>query len=287
MSEAFSGSGAIGGIVGYAESDIGINRVFFEGGINVTSPDTETDEVYAGGILGYAGNSGALIRNSYVLADISVQNFAAGIVGGVRPEEMVDVRNTYFVGDLDIREDLGFEEIDPLLNNGSSSTRTSNFFNSNVSESYYGGISKTLNELKSQATFTDAGYKFGNAGPWRISAGTNQGLAYLDIPVFSTGGSGDGFDREQMGQSNKFNRLAFSATFENGIRRHMINLSSDLAGKKFSVKLVRNGKAHRTLKTGVLNNQGNSAFNSAAKLKKDDIIRVKVAGQRVSQLKVQ
>lgn len=287
MSEEFDDTGAIGGIVGYAEGDLGINRVFFEGGINVTSVDTETDEVYAGGILGYAADSGALIRNSYVLADISVQNFAAGIVGGVAPEEMVDIRNTYFVGDLDIREDLGFEEIDPLVNNGSSSTRTSNFFNSNVTTSYYGGISKTLSELKNQATFTAAGYDFSNSGAWRISAGKNQGHPHLNIPMFLGGGSGDGFDRERLGQSNKFNRIAFGVALENGTRRHMINLSSDLAGEKFRVQLVRNGKVHRTLKTGVLNSKGNSAFKHSAKLKKDDIIRVKVAGKRVSQLKVQ
>lgn len=145
------GSSAVGGLVAsiYNNGPKIIN-CYSRGTVTaftISDPDYNVDGV--GGLIGY-NHGNAEIINSY----------STGLVAGHSPGGLV-----------------GYSDVIPKVTNSFWDIITSN------QETSYGGTDKTTEEMKTQSTFTNAGWDF--AKIWRIDAGINDGYPHLAPVILS------------------------------------------------------------------------------------------------------
>jgi surface protein len=176
--------------------------------------DISSTELYVGGIAGHnygviknsyvtgnvSGGSGSvgglvgwhqgLIKNSYSHASVSQGNIVGGLVGYRNNNDVNDngsIENSYSTGAVAGQDDLGgligFSADDDggFVTNSFWDTETSG---QNTSD---GGTGKTTAEMKTESTFTGAGWDFaretanGTDDHWGIDANTNNGYPYLTV----------------------------------------------------------------------------------------------------------
>ena len=114
-----------------------------------TGPVSGNDRV--GGLLGY--NSG-IVENTYATGSVTGDDMAGGLVGY---NDMGSVSNSYSVGTLD-----GTDNVGGLIGSDNEGSEENSFWDveaSGITESD-GGVGKTTAEMKTQSTFTDAGWNF-------------------------------------------------------------------------------------------------------------------------------
>jgi hypothetical protein len=207
-----SGSSAIvGGLVGYNYSST-VSNCYSTGSV------TESNNYYAGGLVG-DNNGSALVSNSYSTCSVSGSSYVGGLVGYNGNSSMVSNSystgsvtgvnvNSWYVGGL-----LGLNEsatvnncfstgsvttadvrfMGGLVGYGTSSTVNNSFWDSQTSglATSNGGTGKTTAEMKTQSTFTNAGWDFvgetanGTNDYWDINGTNNAGYPYLSWQGYS------------------------------------------------------------------------------------------------------
>jgi hypothetical protein len=203
----------VGGIAGQIQySDI----VYSHTSGNISSNETGSDSA-VGRVGGIAGGSNSLISQSYATGTIYGQTRVGGLVG-VNGEDS-EIIDSYATGSVTGQSNLGglagrcgYGKI-----NNSYSVGAVNPTNMGSSPSYYGGLlgrdqsscevnnsfwdtetsgqassalgtGKTTEEMKTAATFTDAGWNF--ASIWSISSSINDGYPNLSFSTLDTDGDG-------------------------------------------------------------------------------------------------
>jgi hypothetical protein len=166
-----SGHGLVGGICGDNYGGT-IENCYVTGSIS--------GQGYVGGICG--DNYGAKVRNSYSLCSISAYWRGGGLCG--RNYEGT-IENCYAAGAVSGSVDIG-----GLTGNnnygGSVSTTLNSFWDTQASgrTTSAGGTGKSTAQMKTQSTFSAAGWDFSSSGIWRMSAADTDSGGY---PVLSFG----------------------------------------------------------------------------------------------------
>ncbi len=146
-----SGNDYVGGLVGWnnkSSTNIGtINSSYATGSVS--------GNTCVGGLVGYNFNY-ATINNSYASGSVSGAQGVGGLVGVNRDSSEINksysigsVSGTNFLGGL-----VGFNYPDATVSNSLWDTETSNQSTSS------GGTGKTTAEMKTESTYTDAGWDF-------------------------------------------------------------------------------------------------------------------------------
>jgi hypothetical protein len=117
---------------------------------------------------GIAVNNYCEISRCYFIGSLSASD-SAGIVAGIATEEQSSVINCYASATMDGFIKYGVSESDE--------SNSTNFYNSDLAPDVTGGTPATTQELKTQSTFTSAGWDFDNI--WGISPEINDGYPYL------------------------------------------------------------------------------------------------------------
>ena len=148
----------LGGFIGYHDQSSSINRCYSKG--NATSPDGD----HVGGFAGTMGNS-ATISNCYCTGNAYSYNRAGGFIGS---KSSGTITNCYSIGSATLNGGStagGFI----ALNSG---TVSNSFWDTDASGngSSAAGTGKTTTQMKTQSTFTDAGWDFSTV--WEM-IGTN------------------------------------------------------------------------------------------------------------------
>ncbi len=181
----------------------------------------------AGGLVGEAKGTSTVsykISNCYFSGDVSGYYNVGGLVG--KCDQYCEIDNCYSVGDVNGTNDrigglvgynyystitnsfssgnvLGNASVGGLVGDNTSSTVSNSFWDTQTSgqSSSAAGTGKTTSEMKTESTFTDAGWDFanesvnGNNDYWNINVDRNKGYPYLSWQTFSEGtapSSGDG-----------------------------------------------------------------------------------------------
>jgi len=154
------------GLFGYTESstiqNLGVTNV------NITGKD------YVGGLVGY--NYNADISNSYSTGSVSGTRYVGGLVGYNNYNSTTS--NSYSTGSV-----TGATNVGGLVGRNTSSPVSNSFWDTQTSqqETSGGGTGKTTIQMKTQSTFTDAGWDFtvsGDDHDWVISS-VNDGYPHL------------------------------------------------------------------------------------------------------------
>ncbi|MDR1285110.1 MAG: hypothetical protein LBJ88_02795 [Campylobacteraceae bacterium] len=204
----------VGGIVGWIEKS-NMSNVYSTG--NISGID------YVGGIAGWIEKSN--ITNTYSTGDISGEKFVGGIAGCINNGEISDlclmenindsnavtedtdnlsnVLNNVAINSLVIGDDLVNRAVGSTIGTNIISNNfaldsmkggvgydgvTNNF--TNVGNTTYHGTDKTLEQLKTKETYSDAingdglgglGWQFGDndTAPWKIDSNKNNGYPYF------------------------------------------------------------------------------------------------------------
>ncbi|MFA6619012.1 MAG: GLUG motif-containing protein [Candidatus Neomarinimicrobiota bacterium] len=178
-----SGTKIIGGLVGYNDRNSTVNNCYSTGDVSGT--------IQVGGFLGYSNSS--TIRNCYNMGSVTRSSGTGTSLAGFCGYSANDtIENSYstgsvsYTGDTD-PTDKGF--VGEEYRDGSFG---SNFFDSGASNqsTSTGASAKTTAEMKTESTFTDAGWDFigestnGTDDIWKIDNDNNDGYPYFDWQVF-------------------------------------------------------------------------------------------------------
>jgi|GEM_PF-2672932 len=152
-----------GGLVG--DNNEGIIEYCIAAG-SVSSTGSKT-----GGLVGY--NDEGIIRNSYARGSVNGTTYSGGLIG---EQWYGEVENSYSTGAVSgtgsyVGGLIGYKSYSGVETNCYWDTETSGMSSS------YAGTGKTSTEMKTQSTFTDAGWDFSTI--WTIHAGSNDGYPYL------------------------------------------------------------------------------------------------------------
>jgi len=161
-----SGSGATGGLVGYAEgSENDISYSYSTCTVTSTSNGS-------GGFVG-KNTDNSLIENCYSLGSISSVSSEVGGFIGVNQNAGAIVQNCYSTGHAS-----GTSSVGGFVGTNSGSVNQS-FWDLEVSgnASSVAATGKTTAQMKTESTFTSAGWNFTTI--WDMDAGTNDGYAFL------------------------------------------------------------------------------------------------------------
>ena len=134
-----------------------------------------------GGLIGVT-TSDAIVSNCYAVGNVSGGSQVGGLIGWLNYSSSVS--NCYSTGAVSGGSDIG-----GLIGQNSNSTVSNSFWDTQTSgtTTSSGGTGKTTAEMKTQSTFTNAGWDFTNT--WTMQSGTNNGYPYLlmlSIPIIST-----------------------------------------------------------------------------------------------------
>jgi len=144
-----------------------------------TSGDV-TGSRYAGGLIGRSQYD--TISNCYARGDIDASTgyFAGGLIGRV---ESSDIDNCYSTGKA-----LAVDYAGGLIGDESSGTVTNCFWDTETSENDTsdGGTGKTTAEMKTESTFTDAGWDF-TTPIWYIDSSINNGYPAFEGVILVVG----------------------------------------------------------------------------------------------------
>ncbi len=183
-----TGAGCVGGLVGaistYWSSPISISNSYSTG--NTSGRDS------IGGFVGSmeCGNSTNItLSNCYALGNAALNttylnDFFGAFVGILWLDMMstpsATIEYCYSIGDVDCNgvSDKGFVGIESNYG-GNTITYTSNFWDSEASDqsTATGATAKITTEMKTESTFTDAGWDFTTI--WAMSGGVNDGYPNL------------------------------------------------------------------------------------------------------------
>ncbi len=158
----------VGGLVGY-NWKANISRCYAN--VNVTVTGSRN---YTGGLIGINTDNNT-ISDCYSRGDVSGYNYVGGLVGSHTMNTLID--KCYSIGN-----------VTGTLNTGglvgyNNSTVTASFWNSDIEALGIGGgtttgaTGKTTDDMKTQSTFLDAGW---SSAIWNIGDGFNAGYPYLD-----------------------------------------------------------------------------------------------------------
>jgi len=144
-----SGGGSTGGLVGHNNTTSTINNSYARGNISGTSNNV-------GGLVGR--NAGSTVTNSYSTGTA----YSLGCYGGI----------------------LGSNEGGASISNSFWDTNTSGLTSGcGYNEAAFNAIGKTTTEMKSQSTFTTAGWDFSSI--WKISESNNNGYPDFIGSIFN------------------------------------------------------------------------------------------------------
>ncbi|NUQ81863.1 MAG: VCBS repeat-containing protein [Bacteroidetes bacterium] len=170
-------STTIGGLVGFNASSGSISKSFATG--NATSSSFQV-----GGLVGQ--NSGTL-ANTYSTGRVSGSYWVGGLVGYNNYSGVINY--SFATGNIPVNDpDTG----GLVGGNGSGGTISNSFWDTETSgkASSHGGTGKTTAQMKTQSTFTDAGWDFitettnGTNDIWEINGTDNSGYPKLTWWVF-------------------------------------------------------------------------------------------------------
>jgi len=206
-----------GGLIAYLNSSSEVHYCFSEGQMNVTS--------WAGGLIGWVNNT-TFVSNSYSRMAINGSSRVAGFAGGVSNSIVQNCYSTgrvfasgYPVGGFVADVSGGFTISDCFWDTQTSEQETS---------AGGAGVQGKLSfEMKSPATFLDAGWSF--AGIWAMDGGINDGYPYLTAtpdPVFAVSPASRNFGDVQINSQS----LPELFTIQNNGVSPLIISSVELAG---------------------------------------------------------
>jgi hypothetical protein len=156
-----TGGGSVGGLIGDSFNS------------NITNSYSTGDVIgtnnYIGGLVG--NYSFGNITNSYSTASVSGLTTIGGLVGNY---QFGNIINSYSTGSVS-----GSSNVGGLVGSNFSGSVTNSFYDSQTSgKSDTGkGTPKTTSEMKTQSTFTNAGWNFVDV--WAMGSERNSGYAYL------------------------------------------------------------------------------------------------------------
>ncbi len=194
---------AIGGLIGVANYDT-IQNCYSAGVVNANTngygvggligvfQDANLSQSYStctvngssqsfGGLIGTTTDN-AVVSNCYAVGDVKGSDQVGGLIGWINSNSTIS--NCYSTGKVTGGSNLG-----GLIGTNSSSTVSHSFWDTETSgmTTSSGGTGKTTTDMKTQSTFTDAGWDFSKT--WAIQSGTNNGYPHLlmyFIPIIST-----------------------------------------------------------------------------------------------------
>ena len=200
--------GNIGGLIGYNQGDLSsggisyaeVSKCYSTGNVTATVNASSTDK----DVGGFIGEAGGLIEDSYSRSNVSTTGAGTPEVGVfiANVGTQANVQYCYTIGDYTtIVGDYGFI----YDNNG---TAAHNFYDSELSSqnSGIGATCKTTAEMKTQSTFTNAGWDF---DIWNITPGVYDGYPYF---LGTTNPGGDGTEANPWRISNLTNLYWLSQT---------------------------------------------------------------------------
>ncbi len=157
-----AGVKAIGGLVGANYNSSTLSSSYST--CNVTSNDR------SGGLLGL--NYISTVSNCYSKGSVSGDSYVGGLLGS--NYNSCTVNNSYSTGSVSANSAVG-----GLIGYNLNSAVNNSFWNIETSgrNTSAGGTGKTTAEMKSQVTFTDAGWDFSTM--WKIRSYKNDGYPYL------------------------------------------------------------------------------------------------------------
>jgi len=167
----------VGGLVGFNASTGSISKSFSTGNATGTSS-------HVGGLAGQ--NSGS-ITNTYAMGSASGSYWVGGLVGYNTYSGVINY--SFATGNIPGND----PDIGGLVGgNGSGGTISNSFWDTETSgkASSHGGVGKTTSEMKTQSTFTDAGWDFtgettnGTNDIWEINGTQNSGYPKLVWWIF-------------------------------------------------------------------------------------------------------
>lgn len=167
-------------------NNVGLFGYINGGGIEdlgVVNPDI-TGRAAVGGMVGvfYDGR----IIESFVQGGsvTGLEGATGGLIGNAT---FTEITNTYSSAAVDSVADAG-----GLIGTSSSISLTASFWDTETSgqASSSGGTGKTTSQMKTQSTFSDAGWYFD--GVWAINGSTNNGYPYLENAYGTDDYNGDG-----------------------------------------------------------------------------------------------
>jgi len=163
-------SDSVGGLVG-SNYNSPISGSFASGTVSADAATSQN----VGGLVGY-NNFGSSIDNSYASGPVTGNSYVGGLIG---IDNSNTITNAYASGAV-----TGSSNVGGLVGNGSGSSVNSSFWDRTVNadpalDNGF-GTGKTTTELKTLATFTDAGWDIDDAGGtgsvWRIYDGNTMPL---------------------------------------------------------------------------------------------------------------
>ncbi len=168
-----TGNGSVGGLTGNCEGTI--NQCFTTGAVSGS-------DLYVGGLSGnsgsFSGTGSGTISDSYSKCTISGSgNFFGGLIGNTIGGTVSNCYATGLVGNASLKGGLIAQ---------SYATTTNSFWDVNTSNQSgsAAGIGKTSAEMKTEATFTGAGWDFVTTPIWEIDDIANEGYPYLSWQTF-------------------------------------------------------------------------------------------------------
>ena len=168
----FSNNWKVGGLIGDIESAY----LTLE---DCYSTATVTGQNYTGGLVGLTERSGGTIQDCYATGSVSGKFDVGGLVG----HSSKTINRCFSTGHV-TGQDPDPEMGDPITYGGlvgtNNGTVTNSFWDTQTSgqASSAAGIGKTTSQMKTQSTFTDAGWDF-STPVWKIDASLNSGYPYL------------------------------------------------------------------------------------------------------------
>ncbi len=168
------GSELVGGLIGLTYLGGTISECFTSGAVSA--------EYICGGLVGRS--LGADIDNCYSASDVDGIGYAGGLVGSITNGGITDC---YSTGAVD-----GTFYIGGLLSENLECDVTNSFWDVTTSgqSSSEGGTGKTTAQMRTQSTFTSAGWDFvgetvnGSEDIWTIDSSLNDGYPYLSWQEF-------------------------------------------------------------------------------------------------------
>ena len=177
-------AGEIGGFIGEAYSK-GFSDCYATGDITIVGNDVD----YICLIGGFAGTSYTIINdpvfeNCYARGDINIQAapvYPVEAVGGFLGFNDSAIDNCYSTGNISIVGGIDFVGGFCGMNDGGVITDCFWDIETSQQSTSDGGIGKTTSEMKTESTFTSAGWDFDTI--WDIDAVTNDGYPYFQEDI--------------------------------------------------------------------------------------------------------
>jgi hypothetical protein len=164
-----SGTGnRVGGLAGMIASSSNINNSYSMG--------IASGQSFVGGFAGY--HSSSIISNSFSTGNVSNTGTAIGGFTGYNSSSAIS--NCYSTGSIDGYGDVGGfvgSNNGTPISNSFWDAETDNLDGTSSGSTNFGATGKITSEMKTQSTFTDAGWDFTDI--WEMYAGYNDGYPYL------------------------------------------------------------------------------------------------------------